>query len=346
MRTATGLSEINVAPFTTRPAYLITSPSYLIDRFQPDCEIIHLPEKCVAGGVLRHGRGTLVPLTAPRVGRGWLVSSPVRRHRGRPLIDLRLRSPQNWAHFLTNHLPISFRVIEAQGLAVGDVGLLLPQKTPGYILAAAQFFGFEAVCSDNVFEGENILFEADPWTGIRPARADWVQSPMAQRPLDAALQGGKPLPRRVFLPRRKTRALENQAEIEAFLGRLGFVTIYPEDLAVADQFRLFHEAEVIVAVHGAGLAPLLYRRPDSRLKQLIEIQPCGHMTDVYRVMADQLGLAWIGVRGRIKPEYVSPAYDLSREFKAFFLDSFHLDIKALEQGLALAEYCLDSVEDG
>jgi hypothetical protein len=340
MRTATGLTEDSIAPFTTRPAYLVTSPSYLIDRFQPDCEIIHLPEKRVAGGVLRHGRGNLVPPPGPRGVKGWLASAPARRRHGRPLIDLRLRTPQNWAHFLTNHLPISFRVIEAQGLSVADVALLLPRKTPGYILAAAALFGFEAVCSDDAFEGENILFEADPWTGIRPARAGWVQGPMVQRPLDVAFQGAKPLPRRVFLPRRQTRALENQAEIETFLAGLGFVTIYPEDLPVADQFRLFHEAEVIVAVHGAGLAPLLYLRPDRRLKQLIEIQPCGHMTDVYRVMADQLGLAWIGVRGRIKPEYVSPAYDFSKEFRAFSLDSFCLDIKALEQASMLAEHPL------
>lgn len=341
MRTATGLTEDSIAPFTTRPAYLVTSPSYLIDRFQPDCEIIHLPEKRVAGGVLRFGRGNLVPPPGPKGVRGWLSSSPARRQHGRPLIDLRLRTPQNWAHFLNNHLPIAFRVIEAMGLGPADIGLLLPQKTPGYILAAAQLFDFETICSDDAFEGENILFEADPWTGIRAARADWVQgAAVVGAPLERAFRDGTPLPRRIFLPRRQTRALENQAEIEAFLGGLGFVTIYPEDLPVADQFRLFHEAEVIVAVHGAGLAPLLYLRPDSRLKQLIEIQPCGHMTDVYRVMADQLGLAWIGVRGRIKPEYVSPAYDFSKEFRAFSLDSFCLDIKALEQASMLAEHPL------
>jgi capsular polysaccharide biosynthesis protein len=346
MKTASGLAEESISPFTVRPGQLVTSPSYLLDRFQPDCEIVFLPEKRVAGGVLRYGRGNLVPPPGPKGVKGWLSAGPARRQHDRPLIDLRLRSPQNWAHFLTNHLPITFRVTDAMGLGCDEVSLLLPQKTPGYISAAAGLFGFDVLCSDDAFEGENILFQADPWTGIRPARAGWMQSPAVVARLEALLRDGQPLPRRFFLPRRQTRVLENQAEIEAFLTRLGFVTIYPEDLAVADQFRLFHEAEVIVAVHGAALAPLLYRRPGSRLKQLIEILPCGHMTDVYRVMADQLGVAWIGVRGQIKPEYVSPAYDFSKEFKAFSLDSFRLDIKALEQASMLAEHPLTERGNG
>ena len=64
--------------------------------------------------------------------------------------------------------------------------------------------------------------------------------------------------------------------------------------------------------------------------------PCGHMTDVYRVMAGQLGCGWIGVRGRIKPEYVRPAYELGAVFKEFSLDSFEVDLAALGLAFDLA----------
>jgi hypothetical protein len=57
------------------------------------------------------------------------------------------------------------------------------------------------------------------------------------------------------------------------------------------------------------------------------------MTDVYRVMSAQIGSSWIGVRGRIKPEYVEPAYKLKTSFSRYSLDSFEVDPTALSQAL-------------
>ena len=117
---------------------------------------------------------------------------------------------------------------------------------------------------------------------------------------------------------------------------MGFQTIYPEDLPVAEQFRLFNAAESIVAVHGAGLAPLLYRHPQGRLRTLVEILPAGHMTDVFRSMAQQVDCNWIGVRVLIKPQYVRPAYALGQGFTRFSLDGFEADPAALERALDMA----------
>lgn len=336
MAETTRLTEERLSCFRVRSGHLVTSPSYFVDRFVPDCEILVLPEKDVAGGSLSFGFGRLAPLPERGLA-GWIRRRKSFRY-DRPVIDLRLHTPQNWAHFLNNHLPISFHVTKVLNLGLEEFALLLPKKTPNYILAAASLFGFQILTSDAQFEGENIVFKATPWTGIRPVRAQWVKDSRIQSALLSAFSTGTSLPRRVFLPRRDTRKLENQAEIEAFLGKLGFVTIYPESLPPIDQFRLFHEAEVIVAIHGASLAPLLYRHPNSRLRQVIELLPCGHMTDVYRVMADQVGVSWIGVRGRIKPQYVKPAYDFGEAFKAFSLDNFMLDITALSQAFALIDH--------
>jgi capsular polysaccharide biosynthesis protein len=126
------------------------------------------------------------------------------------------------------------------------------------------------------------------------------------------------------------------AEVEACLAPHDYTTIHAEDLSPADQMRLFREAEAMVAVHGAALAPLLYVPPGGRLRQLVEILPVGHMTDVYRVMAEQVGVGWTGVRGRIKPKHVEPAYRIGTPFKRFSLDSFEVDIVALERALDFA----------
>ncbi len=80
---------------------------------------------------------------------------------------------------------------------------------------------------------------------------------------------------------------------------------------------------------------MLYTHAKTRPARLIELMPCGHMTDVYRVMATQLGIRWTGVRGRIKPDYIAPAYDLSQPFLAHSLDSFNIDLAALARAVEI-----------
>ena len=248
--------------------------------------------------------------------------------------DLRLRHPQNWAHFLNNHLPICFALMDQTGLKPEEAVLILPAKTPGYIVRAAGFFGLRTICSADRIEGEGVAFTSEPWTGIRSVRAQWAKLPQIRAILSQesvhGVAPGDPLPRKVFLSRRDTRNLENEAAVEAYLAERGYAKIYPEDLPVADQLRLFEQADSMVAIHGAGLAPLLYLSDKARLKQLVELFPCGHMTDVYRVMSHQVGCRWIGVRGKIKPEHVTPAYDLENPFLQYSLQSFELDLAALD----------------
>ena len=92
----------------------------------------------------------------------------------------------------------------------------------------------------------------------------------------AALHSDGPVawPKRLFISRRKckTRKLANENELEQLLYSHGFETHCLEDYSLAKQARLLHEAEMIVATHGAGLANLLFARPGT---QVIEICPTG-----------------------------------------------------------------------
>jgi capsular polysaccharide biosynthesis protein len=333
-------TEIVIPPRTIRPATLVTARSYLVDRFVPDCEIVHLPARVVAGGTLRLERGPRVARSTPsgraRRLRAGLGRSP-RRVADRVVVDLRLRAPDNWAHFLDNHLPIFFRLAREMGLDWDQALLLLPAGIPGHILRAAALFGLETLVTDDPVEGEGVAFAVEPWTAIRPLRVDWVQTPEVQAAVARGTTADTPLPERVFLARSDTRRVANEDEVEAVLALQGYRKIYPETLSVADQFRLFREARRLVAVHGAGLAPLMYLPPGAPLELLVEILPCGHMTDFYRAIADKLDVPWIGVRGRIKPQYVDPAYRFEARFDAFSLDDFEVDVAALERALDFAE---------
>lgn len=332
------MTQITIPPYRIEAAWLIGARSYLVDRFVPDCERIHLPAKDVAGGRLEFDMGPLPAPAAPpmltRLRRGRVRSRPTSQAE---LIDLRRNSPSNWAHFLNNHLPITFAACTTLGIDPARMLLVLPAQTPSYIRAAADTFGLKVLATDDTLEGTGVIYNPDPWTSVRAIRSEWVKTPYVETILDRIDGAGtSPLPRRVFLSRKDSRIAENADEIAAWLAPMGFETVYPETLSASDQIRLFRQAEIMVAIHGAGLAPLLYAPAQNTMRHLIEILPCGHITDVYRVMAQQVGWNWIGVRGTLKPEYVQPAYDFSTPFKAYSLDSFSVDLTALKEAFALA----------
>lgn len=67
--------------------------------------------------------------------------------------------------------------------------------------------------------------------------------------------GRDPLPERVFVSRRAAsrRRCLNADEVERRFRDAGFVTIYPEDLSLPDQARLFSSVPVIAGYAGSGL---------------------------------------------------------------------------------------------
>ncbi len=335
--------SIDIQSVTHPENHLVTARSHFIDRFNGECEIILLPPRLAPGGRLDYARETLTT-AAHSTGRRDLL----RLRKPRPaevlsdtvFFDFRLKNPHNWAHFLNNHLPICFALLDKTGLTMSDVTLVLPENTPGYILKVADLFGLATLATNGPVSGDAITFNSDPWTGIRPVRDTWAELPFVQYRLnDLGVHSASPsdLPRKVFLSRQDTRMLENEATVEAHLAKQGYVKVYPETLSALDQLRLFEHAENMVAIHGAGLAPLLYLSENAQLKTLVELFPCGHMTDVYRNMAHQKGCKWIGVRGKIKPEHVVPAYDLEAPFLKYSLQSFEVDLASVDLAFDLIE---------
>lgn len=327
--------RIAVKAFALQPGTLITASSHLIDRVVPDCEVIALPGRLAPGGEIPFEPvDRMAP--APRQGgwRGFLKKArpaPVAL-KGSLGLDCRIDSPENWSHFLNLHAPLAFELARRMGRSPAELTLILPARTPSFILRAADHLGFATQCAEGVVEGPGLAFRLDVNITV-PDRRTWLEDAGVIDRLAGA--DGPDLPARVLLARRRQRAISNQPEVEALLHPLGYVTVYPEDLPVADQFRLFNTAERIVAVHGAGLAPLLYRHRQSPLRSLVEILPCGHMTDFFRLMAQQVGVPWIGVRGRLKPEHIRPAYRSHAVFRQYSLENFEVDPVSLERAMAL-----------
>jgi capsular polysaccharide biosynthesis protein len=78
-------------------------------------------------------------------------------------------------------------------------------------------------------------------------------------------------PKRIYIDRRNSshRPLLNEGEVIAALAEYGFVPVRLETLRLDEQQRLFANADIIVAPHGAGLTNILYARPDCKVIELI-----------------------------------------------------------------------------
>lgn len=251
----------------------------------------------------------------------------------RPILDLRAGHPENWAHFLNIHLALL--ALAARTLKVGPLGfcILLPRQTPGYVRALVDLLGLECLYTDDVVKGFGVEIGFEDWNCIRAIRSALLTDPGIS-PVAAALQDGTiptaDTPPRLFVSRKGTRALTNEAEIAGLLAPAGFETVYMEELSTALQLRTLINARQVVAVHGAALAPLLYRGPEAEPVALIELFPVGHLTNVYRaVIAAQQG-RWCGVRGHITPRNLSEIYKLGQPYLKHSLDTFTVDPEAVK----------------
>jgi hypothetical protein len=77
----------------------------------------------------------------------------------------------------------------------------------------------------------------------------------------------KPGERRIYIPRRGNRRIENEAEVEEQLRRLGFETFEPE--GKIDLHQTFSDVTHVVGTHGAAMANLVFCQPGTRVLELL-----------------------------------------------------------------------------
>ncbi|MDB5650088.1 MAG: hypothetical protein JWL62_1608 [Hyphomicrobiales bacterium] len=78
------------------------------------------------------------------------------------------------------------------------------------------------------------------------------------------------LPKRIYLQRGRTRTrrVAGEAELIARLNGLGFVALEGRWSNLAQQIGAFHGADVVVSVHSAGMANMLWSRPGALLIEI------------------------------------------------------------------------------
>ena len=78
-------------------------------------------------------------------------------------------------------------------------------------------------------------------------------------------------PERIYVTRRKAkyRKVANEQDVVALLEKYGFSVIDFDDMLFWDQVAQMQAAKVLVAVHGAGMANLIFTKPQTQILELL-----------------------------------------------------------------------------
>jgi len=332
---------MTIESFVSGRKWLFAPKSYLMDRVVPDIEQILLPAATTESGVITidwpNSETTRPSGSAGKKERIWSELSnrfrPVRLS-GDLVVDLRVRWPHNWAHVLNNHLPLALYLRDLTRKNVREMSVLFDRNAPDYVVDLFMIFGFKVNTYSGRVTTTFLNFDAEPWICIRSIAYKWVQNYFHVTGIrDEIFRDTEELPSKIFINRKKTRTLQNQRDVIRYLSSRGFVVIYPEDLSPQRQLKLFADAEQVVAIHGANMAPLLFRDIENPGLRVVELLSPGHMTNYYRIMSEQVGAAWAGVRGRIEPKHLKYAYRQNQRFSKYSLSPFYVDIESLEAAM-------------
>jgi len=97
-------------------------------------------------------------------------------------------------------------------------------------------------------------------------------------------------PRRLYISRRYAhrRRLEAEEVLEARLSHYGITTVYPEELTIEMQMKIFRSCSLLIGLHGGGLTNIIYMNKNT---SLIEIRlKNDSLNNCYFSLASCLGI--------------------------------------------------------
>jgi capsular polysaccharide biosynthesis protein len=97
---------------------------------------------------------------------------------------------------------------------------------------------------------------------------------------------------KIYISRSKAsrRKIINEEQILPLLSRMGFKTIYCEDLSFQEQVNLFSKVKYLVSNHGAGLSNMLFMSPGASVLELRKIND--NHNNCYFSLASSLDLKY------------------------------------------------------
>jgi capsular polysaccharide biosynthesis protein len=165
----------------------------------------------------------------------------------------------NFAHWLMDSLP-KLALIEALDEQLKKQFMfIIPDKLPQQMIDSLELLGIPSsqmipLQEEGITVEKLILCHVAQHPG-RPKKRHllWVRNSLLARVIGTSHPTSSS--RRIFLSRSKyspRRSLVNENEILPILEKYDFTITYPETLSLAEQIRIFSEAEVVLGPHGAA----------------------------------------------------------------------------------------------
>jgi capsular polysaccharide biosynthesis protein len=235
---------------------------------------------------------------AYRAGLEATVAAGIRHLPGRHLSLVYAMASENWYHWVVENLGRLFAASRLDGF--DGMTVILP---PGLDAAREETLLRLGIGRERWLIHDGAPLACDelylPSFGavrgsVRPEPVQWLRHTLGGALGLSARAGGRLL----YISRRdaRRRRLANEDEVFARLAPLGFERVSLDGLSFEDQARLFHEARLVVAPHGAGLANLVFSRPGTLLVELLADRRDGTVLRVYHTLALLLGVRYVGVK--------------------------------------------------
>jgi capsular polysaccharide biosynthesis protein len=167
---------------------------------------------------------------------------------------------RNYAHWLQWHLT-KIALLQKRGLAQN---VLLPPLR-GFVAASVAMLGLDSYTQ---IPGSVVHVDELNVVGMDHYRASLL------RDLRDRMVGAAPLPKRgLFISRRSAtrRRLMEEDRCWDMLRARGYERVFMEDLSFAEQVALMSEAKVVVGLHGAGLANILFAPAGAHVIEIADV---------------------------------------------------------------------------
>lgn len=249
---------------------------------------------------------------------------PVKQLGQRLVYDARFVYNGNLAHLVGHHLARLGYAKDKLGVGVDDVLVILEKNSPGISHRIFEMVGYET-CETNRVVSANVLeVDIDRYESYRitpyVAQVEPTGIPTSAR-------------EKVFISRKSSRCLTNEAEIIEVLEGHGYSTHYFESIPLKEQWSIVRDAGSIVSIHGAALGYLCGKGSAGSDYTLLEIMSPGLVADIFRKTTAALGGRYICCRGQLSSEFVKTV-DESENYRTMEAADFYLHPDALERALA------------
>jgi hypothetical protein len=318
--------------------WMIGARTRMVDSWTPMPELLKLPVLRLAPGECRIlVRDGITPKQQDAHDWKSRLRARLRAHLhqtiklDRLVYDARLDPGTNLSHAIAwlGLIALAAKDVAVRTLGRRDLTVVLAGDAAQYVVDALDQLGFHVLRTwapvlGTIIDAQSVGYHVE----IRFAGR------LIPSHLLALLRQSEPGPSRLYISRRSTRFVANDAEVATYLDKAGFQRVYMEDYSVIEQFRLIYTASEIVAVHGAALGPLVLRLADrpQRPLHLVELFGPGYIVSLYREICALLGGCWSAVRGKLTPEVVRDV-DQRGISRAHEKSPFQIDLEGL--GIAL-----------